>query len=46
MANASAQWLALHPGDFPGARKAAQQVNGEWFVNNSERYVKPQGKSK
>lgn len=40
MAAASAQWLVDHPGDFPGARKAAQQANGEWFAANAEAYTK------
>lgn len=44
MANASAQWLVNHPGDFPGARKAAQQANGEWFAANAEAYTKKRTK--
>lgn len=45
MADASSQWLVAHPGDFMGARKAAQQANGEWFASNAEQYTKPQKKT-
>lgn len=46
MSSAAAQWLASHPGDFPGARKAAQQANGEWFASEAEKYTTPAKKSK
>jgi hypothetical protein len=46
MSAAAAHWLAGHPGDFAGARKAAQQENGNWFASEAEKYTTPKKAAK
>lgn len=44
MAGAATQWLNAHPGDFAGARRAAQSANGLWFQENADTYTKSKTK--